>query len=71
MTDTEMLQAIILKSGYKRSRIAQRMGITRAALNNKINNKSEFKQSEIEALCNILGIKNRERNAIFFKSIGD
>lgn len=68
MTNTDLLKEAISKSGFKISYIAEKIGLTRVALTNKIYNRSEFKQSEIEALCNILGLKNKERNSIFFNS---
>ena len=66
MTNTERLETFIEKSGYKKSFIAKRIGITRYALILKINNKSEFKATEIETLCTLLNIGVDERMAIFF-----
>lgn len=67
MTDTELLEKIIKKSGLKKSHIAQTIGITRYCLTRKIRNESEFKASEIIVLCNLLGItKAAEMERIFF-----
>ena len=66
MTNTTLLEEYIEKSGYKRSFIAQKLGITRFALQLKINNKSEFKASEIGILCELLNISIDDRMAIFF-----
>lgn len=69
MTDTKILKAIIEKSGLKLSFIAKGMGISRASLYEKINNKSAFNQYEIRDICSILSIKNPETiQAIFFES---
>ena len=56
MTNTSLLEEYIQKSGYKRSFIAEKLGITSFTLAQKINNKLEFWASEIDALCELLGI---------------
>ena len=66
MTNKDKLEEYIEKSGYKKSFIAKQIGITRYALILKINNKSEFKATEIEILCTLLNIGVEERMAIFF-----
>lgn len=67
MTDTEKLRAIIAQKGFKHSFIARSLGIGTAALTNKIVNRSDFKASEIDALCKLLGIDNlEEKESIFF-----
>lgn len=67
MTDTAKLQERIELSGLKKSYIAIKLGITPAAFYQKIANKREFKASEIDALCQILGITDlQEKEAIFF-----
>lgn len=66
MTDTSRLKEYIEKSGYRMSYIAKTIGITHQGLLLKINNKHEFKASEIDKLCKLLKINIRERMAIFF-----
>lgn len=66
MTNTPLMEKRINESGYKRSYIAKCLDITPYALAMKINNKSEFKQSEIDILCELLGVDVDERMAIFF-----
>lgn len=67
MTNTERLENIIEKSGLKKVHIAEKLGITTQALRNKIGNKSEFVPSEINVLCDLLGItKLQDKNDIFF-----
>ena len=69
MTNTEKLNQRIDASGYKRSYIAKTMGVTTRALSMKIRNITEFKASEINALCQLLGIVDPvEMEAIFFAS---
>ncbi len=65
MTDTIRLREKIRLSGYKLSFVADKVGITRQALCNKINNKSDFRADEIQALYKLLGMTPEEREAIF------
>ena len=66
MTNTELLNEYIDKSGYKRAFIAKALGITAYGLALKINNKSEFKASEMTILCELLNISTEDKEAIFF-----
>ncbi len=69
MTDTIRLRRLIRQSGLKYGYISKNMGISYQALRNKMTNKSEFVPSEIEKLCNLLGITALEdKNDIFFAS---
>lgn len=70
MTDTALLEQAIKDSGLKKSYIAQQVGLSRAGLCNCINNRSEFKASQINALCNLLSIDLAQRNRIFFAPKG-
>lgn len=64
MTDTLKLKAAIMESGMNQERLAELLGMTSATFNYKVNNKSEFKASEIKKLCEVLKIT--EVNTIFF-----
>ena len=66
MTDTIRLREKIRLSGYKLSFVADKVGINRQALCNKINNRSDFRADEIQALYKLLGMTPEEREAIFF-----
>lgn len=66
MTNTSLLEKYINESGYKRSYIAEQIGITAYALALKINNKSEFKASEMTIISDLLKIDAKTRDAIFF-----
>lgn len=66
MTNTSLLMQYIEKSGYKMSFIAKQLGITAYGFSLKLNNKSEFKASEISILCKLLKISAKDREAIFF-----
>lgn len=67
MTNTELLNQRIDESGLKKSYIAKALGIRTDTLSRKINNEREFKASEINTLCDILGIESlEEKEHIFF-----
>lgn len=67
MTDTEKLKEAIDKSGLKISGILERMGIkSYYTLQMKIENRQEFKASEISKLCEILHLDAAQMNEIFF-----
>ena len=66
MTDTKMLRQYIKKSGYKRTFIANRIGLTYQGYLNKESGRSEFTQSEIAGLCEILHISIEDKERIFF-----
>lgn len=68
MTDTKELQNRIDASGLKQEYIASYLGLSSYGFARKKNNESEFKPSEIDALCSLLKINSiEERFAIFFK----
>ncbi len=67
MTDSARLNELIQKSGYKMKYLAGQLGLTPFGLSKKINNVTEFKASEIDILCRLLGIKSlSEKERIFF-----
>ncbi len=66
MTDTELLKDAIRKSGLKMQFVAEQLDLSYQGLNNKINNRSEFKTSEIQKLCNLLFLGVEDREQIFF-----
>ena len=66
MTNTELLREKINQSGYKLQFIAEKIGITYQGLVKKINNRSEFRASEIQVLYVLLSLTEDERVSIFF-----
>ncbi len=67
MTNTEKLNKRIEQSGLKKAHIAKSLGMAVSTLSRKISNKMDFKASEIDALCDVLGIESlEEKEAIFF-----
>lgn len=72
MTNTVLLRKWIEESGYKLSFIAKTIGLSTYGLQLKIENRNEFKSSEIDGLCRLLGIKNlRDKDRIFFAANSD
>lgn len=66
MTNTALLEQYIEKSGYKKSFIAEQLHLTAYGFTLKVNNKSEFKASEMTTLCKLLKISAKDKEAIFF-----
>lgn len=68
MTDTKKLRRRIEEKGLKYGFIASQLGISRYALQMKIDNDSEFRVSEVDALANLLGLSLLEKDAIFLQN---
>lgn len=67
MVDTQILESIINDSGKKRTYLADKIGISVQSLKLKIDNKSDFKSSEVMSLCQELGITRlADKERIFF-----
>ena len=66
MTDSRLLREYFSASGLKYGAVAEKLGLSRQSLQRKIENKSEFRASEIQALVQILQIDQTERDRIFF-----
>ena len=66
MTDTKLLRDQVDKSGLKYQFIAENLDLSRFGLSMKVDDKTEFKASEIIKLCDLLNIDNDLRDRIFF-----
>jgi predicted transcriptional regulator len=66
MTNTTELEVAITRSGLTKREIAKQLSLSEMGLYKKIHGASEFKASEIAALCRILEIAYGEREKIFF-----
>lgn len=64
-TNTGLLEAKISESGMTMTAIANKTGIVKATLYNRLNAKGEFKASEIVALTEVLHLSKSERDQIF------
>lgn len=71
MTNSNMLRAKIDESGYKLRFVAGKLGITYAGFLKKINNETEFKATEIQALKVLLNLTDEQRDRIFFAEFVD
>jgi transcriptional regulator with XRE-family HTH domain len=66
MTNTAKLKAKIAELGLLQEAVAMQLGMTSATFNYKLNNKTEFKASEIKKLAKILHLTVEEVFDIFF-----
>ena len=66
MTDSKKLRDAVAAKGLKYNYLADNLGLTPYGLKKKIENDTEFKAGEVKKLSDLLGLSNRERDAIFF-----
>lgn len=66
MTNSAKLKGKMVESNLNQTWIAEQLGMTLATFNYKVNNKTEFKASEIKKLSEILHLTYDEVNTIFF-----
>lgn len=66
MVNTRLLEETIHNSGMTMVAIAEKTGILRETLYNKLRGTSEFKASEISNLSKVLRLSAEERDNIFF-----
>lgn len=69
MTDTLELELALKRAHLTKSEVAKRLGISNMAFFNKLNNRAEFKASEIALLMSMLPID--DINKVFFAAKGD
>ena len=68
MINTKLLEKKISDSGMTMVSLAEKTGILRESLYNKLKGSTEFKASEISSLSKVLRLSTKERDAIFFDS---
>ena len=68
MINTKLLEKKISDSGMTMVSLAEKTGILRESLYNKLKGNTEFKAPEISSLSKVLRLSTRERDAIFFDS---
>lgn len=66
MTNTNLLNYAIARSGIGRQGLAEKIGLSLNSVQKKINNVIEFRQSEIQNVCEALELTNAEKESIFF-----
>ena len=68
MTDSKALRALIAERGLKLKYVAEHLGLSKYGFQLKLDNKREFKTSEVSALCELLKISSlREKERIFLQ----
>lgn len=67
MPDIKMLKDKITDSGMTVKAIAEKSGILRETLYNRLKGVGEFTASEIVSLSNVLNLSQTERDDIFLK----
>ncbi len=72
MTDSEALRKLIESKGLKMKFVAEYLGLSPYGFQLKMNNKQEFKTSEVAALCELLDINSlMTKEEIFFAKKDD
>lgn len=66
VTNRKLLEQVIQDSGLKKGHIAEHLGISRGGLSNLLSGRSEFRQSQMQKLCELLQLSEEQRTAIFF-----
>ena len=67
VTDTVALKKLISDKGLKMKFVAEFLGLSYYGFQLKVENKQEFKTSEVAALCELLGINTlEEKEKLFF-----
>lgn len=71
MTNSALFRESVARAGIKYKFLAEMLGITPYGLQKKIDNRSEFKASEIFTASEVLNLSEQDRNSIFFCKEGD
>lgn len=66
MVNTVELKKALLDAGITQRELAEMSGISKNALNRKINNYSDFTLSETAAVCECIGITDPARKCAIF-----
>lgn len=60
MTNTKEIRSLMAKKGLTQNDVARALGMSYQSFSYKLNNKVEFRASEIEALCELLSITDKD-----------
>lgn len=66
MIDKALLKSFLALKSMTMQELSDKTGISVSSLNYKLNEAREFRQSEIKAIQDALGLTNDERDRIFF-----
>lgn len=67
MVNTVELKVAMMRRGLTQVKVAEAMGMYQPVLSLKVNNKRQFKVSEIAKLRDLLGLSPDELNEIFLE----
>ena len=70
MTNRDLFQEIVKRSGLKMGYLAEKMGMTHQTLLNKLQNKTEFTVYEAQVFMDVTGCSAEERDAVFYAQEG-
>lgn len=72
MTNSKALRSLIESKGLKMKFVADYLGLSGYGFQLKVDNRREFKTSEVSALCELLKINSlEEKEHIFFAHVDD
>lgn len=66
MTNTNKLKGRIVEMGYNLGSFSCAMGLSVKSFRDKLNNRNDFKASEIKLMCSLLNIDPVNVSAYFF-----
>lgn len=66
MTNGKLLKEIAKAKQITLQELAEALGLTRQGLSKKIENRSEFRVSEVSKLSELLGLSEKQKQEIFF-----
>ncbi len=66
MINRELLRQTITMSGLKQTYIADQLSLSPQGFRLKLKGDQEFRESEIQKLCDVLHLKKTQRDSIFF-----
>lgn len=67
MVNTVELKVAMMRRGLSQAKAAEALGICQGTLSGKINNKHQFKVSELTKLRDLLGLSPEQMNEIFLE----
>lgn len=67
--DYSKLKGRIKETNVTQRELAENIGIGRVSLNQKLNNKQEFSQTEISKICDVLEIDELDIGEYFFEFV--
>lgn len=71
MTDSKAFKAYILERGWTMEHLAEELGIALSSLSYKVNNRRQFRPTEIVAIKKLLDMTSEDRDRLFFAECVD